>query len=58
MLGNGLDMHAGSNNTFRNNVILGAVHTMANDTAVGFFDGKHNMTNNTMYRTARGCLQC
>ena len=45
-LGNGLDMHAGSNNTVFNNVIFGGRVTMANNTAVGFFDGKHNMTNN------------
>ena len=49
-LGNGLDMHAGSNNTVSNNVIFGGRLTMANDTAVGFFDGRHNMTNNRLER--------
>ena len=50
MLGNGLDMHAGSNNLFVNNVIVGGVTTMANDTAVAFYDSRHNMTNNTVMR--------
>jgi parallel beta-helix repeat protein len=50
MLGNGLDMHAGSNNIVANNVIYGGVKTMDNNTAIGFFDGKHNMTNNTLER--------
>ena len=50
MLGNGLDMHAGSNNVFANNVIVGGATTMANDTAVAFYDSKHNMTNNTVVR--------
>ena len=41
-LGNGLDMHMGSNNVFRNNVIHGGVVTMANNTAVGFFDARQS----------------
>ena len=41
-LGNGIDMHMGSNNVFRNNVIHGGVVTMANNTAVGFFDARQS----------------
>ena len=41
-LGNGLDMHMGSDNVFRNNVIHGGVVTMANNTAVGFFDARQS----------------